>query len=227
VRRRSPLLNEKLLASLGTDQLAQLTKAKAGADALMHLWDGGAAPTFQDVLNSVGESKLFTIPDALLGFTGQKHNDQGVAADTLVEDEDELTEQEKELTAWRESLVTPFNQISAYVEYVTGKSRFGTHQGVKGLEFPRVMVVISDDEAKGFLFSYEKLFGAKAKSTTDIKHESSGEETTIDRTRRLFYVTCSRAESSLAIVAYSQNPDVVKRQVIQEGWFEESEVITF
>ncbi|MBY0572668.1 MAG: UvrD-helicase domain-containing protein [Undibacterium sp.] len=226
VRRRSPLLNEKLLASLGTDQLAQLTKAKAGADALVHLWDDGANPTFQDVLNSIAESKLFMIPDALLGFTGEDHVDHGAVADTPVEDEDELTEQEKELAAWREFLVTPFDQISAYMQYVTGTSKFGTHQGVKGLQFPRVMVVISDDEAKGFLFSYEKLFGAKAKSTTDIKHESTGEETTIDRTRRLFYVTCSRAESSLAIVAYSQDPAAVKRQVLQEGWFEESEVIT-
>jgi len=225
VRRRSPLLNEKLLASLGTDQLMQLAKAKAAVDALMHLWDGGSTPTFQDVLNSVSETKLFMIPDALLGFTDDKHNLPGVVVEALVEYESNLTEQERELTAWREFLATPFDQISAYVQYVTGTSRFETHQGVKGLEFPRVMVIISDDEARGFLFSYEKLFGAKEKSSTDIKHESTGEETTIDRTRRLFYVTCSRAESSLAIVAYSQNPAAVQRQVLQEGWFDEPEVV--
>ena len=44
---------------------------------------------------------------------------------------------------------------------------FDTHQGVKGLEFPRVFVVIDDEAARGFMFSYEKLFGARAMTSTD------------------------------------------------------------
>ena len=46
---------------------------------------------------------------------------------------------------------------------------FGTHQGVKGLQFDRVLAILDDDEARGFLFSYEKLFGAKETSDTDKK----------------------------------------------------------
>ena len=69
-------------------------------------------------------------------------------------------------------LATPFGQIEAYDRYVSGRSPFGTHQGVKGLEFPRVMVVISDDEARGFLFNYDKLFGLKEKSAADLKREA-------------------------------------------------------
>ena len=87
------------------------------------------------------------------------------------------------------------------------------------------MVVLDDDEARGFLFSYEKLFGAKSRTTTDIKNESEGKETSIDRTRRLFYVTCSRAEKSLAIVAYTKNPEAVKNFAIQQDWFSKNEVI--
>ncbi len=133
-----------------------------------------------------------------------------------------------DLTIAREFLATPFDQIKAYADYVAGKSPFGTHQGVKGLEFQRVKVVVSDEEARGFTFSYEKLFGAKAKSASDIRNEESGDETTIDRTRRLFYVTCSRAMESLAIVAYSEKPDAVRNSVVGEGWFtaEEVEVLT-
>lgn len=226
VRNRSPLLDRTVLAAPGTDRLYQLANAKAEVDALMHLWNDGTAPTFQDVLNSVAESKLFVIPDPLLVFAGDSVVEPEVTAEgTVTEDEEkEAAEQEAELTAWREFLATPFEQISAYSEYVSGTSPFGTHQGVKGLEFPRVMIIISDEEAKGFLFSYDKLFGAKAKSTADLKHEGAGEETTIDRTRRLFYVTCSRAESSLAIVAYSENPEAVREQVLKEGWFDASEV---
>jgi DNA helicase-2/ATP-dependent DNA helicase PcrA len=191
VRNRSPLLSEKVLLDAGADQLGQLAKTKAAIDDLMRLWDKEIAPTFQDVLNCVAETKLFVIPDSLLAFTGPA--DPDATSDEDPEEDD--GEQDKELAAWREFLTTPFDQISAYSEYVSGTSRFGTHQGVKGLQFPRVMVVISDDEARGFLFSYDKLFGAKAKSSTDLKHESAGEETTIDRTRRLFYVTCSRVPS--------------------------------
>lgn len=221
IRNRSPLLSEKALAALGADQLGQLSKAKAAVDALMQLWNNEATPTFQDVLISIVETKLFVIPDSLLVFASNSVAKPEAIAE---EDEEETVEQDKELAAWREVLATPFDQISSYAEYVSGTSPFWTHQGVKGLEFPRVMVIISDDEAKGFLFSYDKLFGAKAKSPTDIKHESAGEETTIDRTRRLFYVTCSRAESSLAIVAYSEQPEAVRQQVLKEGWFDASEV---
>ena len=46
----------------------------------------------------------------------------------------------------------------------------------------------------------------------------------MDRTRRLFYVTCSRAEDSLALIAYSVNPQRVREHVLSEGWFEEDEI---
>ena len=86
------------------------------------------------------------------------------------------------------------------------------------------MVVMDDDQARGFLFSYDKLFGAKEKSRTDIDHERANEETGIDRTRRLFYVTSSRSCSSLALVAYSANPQAVRDRAIAEGWFDDGEI---
>ena len=58
-----------------------------------------------------------------------------------------------------------------------------------------------------------------------MKNEQEGKETSFDRTRRLFYVTCSRAQKSLAIVAYTENPDKVKEFVLSKDWFEEEEVI--
>lgn len=215
VRSQSPLLDDEALKAAGPDQIGQLKKAKLAVDELMRLWANGSEPTFLEVLHRVSETGLFAIPDAL-----QLIVQSGGAEKQHADDEDT----DEEMDAWRQSLATPFKQMSPYAEYVRGTSPFGTHQGVKGLEFPRVMVIISDEEARGFLFSYEKLFGAKQKSATDLKHESEGGETTIDRTRRLLYVTCSRAESSLAIVAYSDHPESVREQVIKEGWFDANEV---
>jgi DNA helicase-2/ATP-dependent DNA helicase PcrA len=57
-----------------------------------------------------------------------------------------------------------------------------------------------------------------------VKNEAQGLETTIDRTRRLFYVTCSRAKESLAIVAYCSNTAQLRRYVLDQNWFEPNEV---
>ncbi len=129
-----------------------------------------------------------------------------------------------ELSAWSKALEAPLSQIERYDSYVQGQSQFGTHQGVKGLEFPRVLVVINDDEARGFLFAYDKFFGTKEKSKADLDNEAAGRETGSDRTRRLLYVTCSRAEKSLAIVYYSPDPTLARNAILQQGWFDEGEV---
>jgi DNA helicase-2/ATP-dependent DNA helicase PcrA len=87
------------------------------------------------------------------------------------------------------------------------------------------MAIIDDSEARGFLFSYDKLFGIKSKTENDMKNEREGKETGIDRTRRLFYVICSRAKESLAIVAYTDNPARLKTNLSGKGWFADDEII--
>lgn len=87
------------------------------------------------------------------------------------------------------------------------------------------MVVLDDEEARGFLFSYDKLFGAKPLSERDLRNQREGKDTGIDRTKRLFYVTCSRAEKSLAVIAYTDKPDEVARTALSQGWFDDEEII--
>nr|WP_256822389.1 3'-5' exonuclease [Porphyromonas gingivalis] len=120
-------------------------------------------------------------------------------------------ELEEDLQAWAKVMDLPINMVKSYDDYVNQRTRFDTHQGVKGLEFDRVMVIIDDSEAKGFMFSYDKLFGVKELTETDIKHIEAGEESSIDRTKRLFYVVCTRAKESLAIVMYSSDSNKVKK----------------
>ena len=74
------------------------------------------------------------------------------------------------------------------------------------------------------MFAYDKLFATKAKSKTDLENEAAGKETTIDRTRRLFYVTCSRAEQSLAVVYYTADPTLARDAMIRQEWFEPGEI---
>ena len=129
-----------------------------------------------------------------------------------------------EIAALRKALSVSFTTLEKYFAYVSDNTRFATHQGVKGLEFPRVMVIMDDAEAKGFLFSYEKLFGAKPKTDTDIKNEREGKDNSITRTTRLFYVACTRAEKSLAIITYTQDCEAVKATAMKNNWFEDDEI---
>jgi DNA helicase-2/ATP-dependent DNA helicase PcrA len=95
---------------------------------------------------------------------------------------------------------------------------------VKGSEFEHVMVVMDDQDAGGFMFSYDKLFGATELSDQDRKNISEGKETTIDRTLRLLYVTCSRARESLALVLWSKDPAAAIARIRDGGWFLETEL---
>ncbi|BBK29664.1 DNA helicase-2/ATP-dependent DNA helicase PcrA [Stella humosa] len=215
IRRSSPLLDRQRLATAGQQQQAELARAKAACDGLRALLVAAEPPSLRALLRHVAETNLFVIPDVLQPFVPDVPADGADA-----EDDDASTEG----GAWRRALDAPFSEIERYDRYVRGVSQFDTHQGVKGREFDRVMVVISDDEAGGFLFSYGKLIGTKAKTRTDIENETAGNDTSIDRTRRLFYVTCSRAEKSLAIVYYSDNPGLARANLIERGWFTDGEI---
>lgn len=214
VRRYSPLLATEAFRKAPRQQ-DQLIAAKAAVTKVTDICDPEKSPTFQQVLNSVAESNLFEIPEALYPFVEKA----GVASPAA--DEDDVSDL---VLGIRQFLKAPFYQIELYARYVTNLAPFGTHQGVKGLEFPRVMVIMDDDDARGFMFSYEKLFGIKERTKTDIDNEKGGKETSIDRTRRLLYVTCSRSEQSLALVAYTSNAAGLKNTLTKLKWFEEDEV---
>jgi DNA helicase II / ATP-dependent DNA helicase PcrA len=215
VRKHSPLLEKETLEASGVNQRCQIEKAKEAVNCLAGLWSNGNTPTFLQVLKTVHETKLFELPEILRPFAGNEE-------EPATEDIDEEAEDIKNdvLIAWRNFLETSFEQIEWYSQYIRGEAQYDTHQGIKGLEFLRVCVVMDDSEARGFMFSYDKLFGAKE----DSPRKDGVQDTSIDRTKRLFYVTCSRAEDSLALIAYTSSPQQVRNNVIREGWFREEEI---
>ena len=168
--------------------------------------------TIRVVVDEIIKSQLLIVPDVVKQAYMLNPSD---IEDTVEED----------IRAWLEVMDLPINMVRSYDDYVNHRSQFDTHQGVKGLEFDRVMVIIDDSEIRGFLFSYDKLFGVKDLSDADLKNKENGKETSIERTQRLFYVTCTRAKNSLAVVMYTNNSEGVKTETIKKGWFEESEII--
>ena len=217
VRESSPLLNKETLKS-NEKPIAQLRIAQAAIDSLMNLWANGE-PTCAMIAANIAKTNLFAIPDGLKAALAAKQ-----AAPTETPNDDDADPVSDQIAALVTFLGCTFSEIAPYAAYVAHEAPFDTHQGVKGLEFERVMVVMDDGDARGFLFGYDKLLGAKAATATDLKNTMEGKETSVDRTRRLFYVTCSRARSSLALVAYSPNPAAVRAHVIENGWFTTEEV---
>jgi DNA helicase-2/ATP-dependent DNA helicase PcrA len=186
------------------DMSAALAEVRHALAQLMGLFQRGDDPALVDILRNIAGSGLLSIPESLQPSAFRDAALAAAAGDDEAENEDDRT------AAIDGFLAAPFSQVARYDDYVSGRAPFDTHQGVKGLEFPRVMVIMDDDEAGGFMFSYEKLFGVKGTSN--------------EATQRLFYVTCSRAEESLALVAYSADPQAVCRNVISSGWFGADEV---
>ena len=202
-------------------QLEQIKKAKLATESLYQLWDDSKDPTLLDILQEVYKSSIFPIPEPL-NVIAQRSSTE---IKKIEESKNEDTDADEIIDAWDKSLLSPFSQIKLYSTYIEGEASIDTHQGVKGREFPRVMIILDDNSARGPLFSYEKLFGVIPLSDRDKKNKSEGKDTGIDRTLRLFYVTCSRAKESLALVAYSQNPELLAKNVIQNGWFRKDEIV--
>lgn len=231
LRDGSPLVDKRGIRTGRGGQATGLDAARAGLAALMTLFKDERDPSCAEVLAVVAEHRLFPIPDQLRPCLPDDSPMAQDMADILAELD--LTTPEATLPAetaitgaWTQALEAPFSQVARYLAYVEDRSPYGTHQGVKGLEFPRVMVIADDAHTrfKG-LASYETLFDVKRLSPASQKKADQGEETTIERTRRLLYVTCTRAEESLALVLYSEAPDAVRRFLISNKWMAEDEVV--
>ena len=206
----SPLLQPDVMRKVENPK-GQLARASQAIDFLLALFKDERDPSLLEVLRNVAESNLLQIPESLRSFASDENESLG---DETHEGEEPETS-ESRVEALAKFLAGPFSQLAPFSDYFDGSAHFDTHQGVKGLEFDRVMVIMDDDEARGFSFKYEDLFGGKTE-----------ESKTVAATRRLFYVTSSRAMRSLALVAYTVAPDRVRDFVLRNGWFSEDEIVS-
>lgn len=174
--------------------------------------------TVQEVLRPVLEGDLFATDHRLL--QAYRELNQKPASS---QGDESIAESRR--AGWEALFACPWRQMKLYRAYLAGEAELATHQVVKGSEFSHVMVVMDDEEAGGTLFSYDKLLGAEDLSSADRKNIDDGKETTVDRTLRLLYVTCSRAEESLALILWARNPSKALESIKQSEWFTAEEVV--
>ena len=175
--------------------------------------------TVRDILEPVVRHELFHADERLV----QALHGGDSPPEAPIASSDESTD-DRRRRGLHDLLKVSWAEIGRYRSYREGLSSLATHQVVKGSEFEHVMVIMDDHEAGGFLFSYDKLFGAVSLSATDRSNVAENKETSIDRTLRLLYVTCSRARETLGLVLWSTNPEAALGAIKAAGWFSDPEI---
>lgn len=178
--------------------------------------------TVAEVVAPILKAQMFTVDARLL----QHFADQTPPPGAPIPRKEIETDEARQRRGWCALFAAPWSELGRYRRYLAGNSELATHQVVKGSEFTHVMVVMDDQQSGGNLISYDKLFGATELGTRDFDNIKAGKETTIDRSLRLLYVTCSRARESLALVLWAENPaEALKFARNKSGWFAPEEVV--
>lgn len=215
MRKHSPVFSASRL-EYAADPLELFREAQLMIDQIKARLNGKLTPSILEMCRLVHEGDLLILPETfLLQLESPSFDDVST----------EENQSNKEFDAWKQSLNASSRELENFISYISSTSSYGTHQGVKGLEYPRVMAILDDEEARGSTFSYDRLLGVKELTKDEMKKECTSEDSLPKKSRRLLYVICSRAQKSLAAVAYTKMPESVKATVIASGWFSEEEII--
>lgn len=97
--------------------------------------------------------------------------------------------------------------VSRYADYLNSNTAYSTQHGVKGEEYPKVLVVYDDVEAAWNQYSFSK-------TLTPL---TAGEPTDRQRsiTQKLAYVSFSRAREDLRVVLFTADPEGAQAELIE------------
>jgi DNA helicase-2/ATP-dependent DNA helicase PcrA len=218
LRNHSPLLARDKLA--GVNVAERLDQLRLFTETLQEMMKPGSGSSNADVLRYIHKLGVVTLDPRLLSYLNLPAPvEEGKGADADEEDDDDGEELTKEVAAMDTFLACPASQFWGYYTYVNDASPFSTQQGIKGAEFERVLVILDDDEGTHVQFSYDKYLGLKPLSDRDEANRREGKETAVERTRRLFYVCCTRALKDLIVVLFTADVATAQRKIGALGLF--------
>jgi DNA helicase II / ATP-dependent DNA helicase PcrA len=102
-----------------------------------------------------------------------------------------------------------FSEFQKFFEYLEGKTPFTTQHKTKGDEFDNVLVVL--DNGNWTQYNFENLF-----------LENSTNENVLKRTKKLFYVCCTRAKENLVVFYHNPSAEVIEKAKV---WFGEENIL--
>jgi len=206
LRKHCPSLQPDALAA--SDTAGLLDGLGEQIDELVALFKANSSVRIGDVMRFVRDSSFVTLDERSLELI----NTYTEAAEPVV---DPATD-----NAALRFMQCEASELWGYRKYIEKMSPFSTQQGIKGAEFDKILVVVDDQEGRTNTFSYGKYFGVIEPSDTDRANLAAGKDSTIDRTRRLFYVCCSRARSDLVVVIFAEDTIQMRKAVLEKALFE-------
>lgn len=120
-------------------------------------------------------------------------------------DEEQKTKIERDISLFNSFMALPYIEIINFFKHTQNENVFSTKHGTKGEEYRNVLVVIDDTNWKQ-KYNFEKYF--------DNSEELLNR---LERTKNLFYVSCSRAKERLVVLALSEMGDKAMKTL--DGWF--------
>ncbi|AYW46482.1 3'-5' exonuclease [Tetragenococcus koreensis] len=98
---------------------------------------------------------------------------------------------------WQRIKELPFSEYVRSIEYQKEYLPFATQHSIKGSEFDNVLVVL--DNGNWHNYNFETLF-----KEVEVK------DTVITRTKKLFYVCCTRAKKNLCVFMPTSDTTVIE-----------------
>lgn len=161
--------------------LQQHAEKQAAFDAMTQLNELRATGTVGDVLEYLWSTKMLKKPTSVIRL------------EERIEAAEDPERAERDAQFLEALWGVHFQQVSSFEKYLNDETPFSTHHGVKGEEYENVLVVVDDTVWRNYKFE-AVLAGDETKSQ-------------FDRTRNLFYVSCSRARENLVVLATSPMSD--------------------
>lgn len=201
LREISPKLEPAKLSGQNASEV--LGELQLAVQTLVELLAEGSQATILQVLRHIRDSELIRLDDRFDVHLGDEPGDNESSGYQNVQ----------------AFISCGVQNLWNYRRYLAEESPFATHHGVKGAQFERVLVVIDDEEASYRQYSYGKYLRYTKLSQTDDENIAAGSESVLDRTRRLFYVCCSRATKDLAVVVFASDVEAAKQAIEARGLF--------
>ena len=107
-------------------------------------------------------------------------------------------------------------EIPHYALFISNNTPYSTQHGVKGEEYPKVLVVYDDVEANWNNYSFGKILTPEtAGEPTDGQHA---------RGRKLAYVSFSRTLEDLRVLLFTSDPEAARRELIAKKLVESHQI---
>ena len=183
-----------------------IDQSQAQLKELIKHWE---ASTIKDVLTYCRDNELIAVSDRLA--------EELARAPRPEEFNDEADSEEKGEWLADSFFTMSTSELFAYRDFISENTPYSTQHGVKGEEYPNVLVVFDDVEANWSQYSFSKLL-----TPGTAGEPTEGQQ---ERGRKLAYVCFSRAEQNLKILFFTPEPEKTKAELIDRGLFNENQIV--